>query len=273
VTRYVVPILVPPDAIQLSRRTKKDVRAAERAAQRMNAELKDDALMPFLLRGRQQNRAPVRRLSHRLVGHFSENRSDADRLGVHENDRSQDECVIAKRTHNDLARAIDRQDFSLFRNHLETVNASVRNLRTSELRTGSVTSIKDRNGAYWEFPSPDDAIDMIRQLFVYLCKGRDTPLVAACVAFCIVPSAHPFADGNGRTGRILLNQVLSMGLDQEIRYIPFKEISRTLDSTHVLYLRELRMTKRWEPMCSYLSSMILLYDVYQRDQMRRRASR
>ena len=44
--------------------------------------------------------------------------------------------------------------------------------------------------------------DLIRQLFLWLQKSKYHPLIKSCVFHYEFEFIHPFADGNGRTGRL-----------------------------------------------------------------------
>ena len=57
-------------------------------------------------------------------------------------------------------------------------------------------------------PSPDDLPTSIRDLEVYLNDSDDPPLVLAGLAHAQFETIHPFLDGNGRVGRLLITLVL-----------------------------------------------------------------
>ena len=50
------------------------------------------------------------------------------------------------------------------------------------------------------------------EFFEYLEKSEDVPLLKAAWAHMQFETIHPFADGNGRTGRALINQILASPL-------------------------------------------------------------
>ncbi|MDE0067648.1 MAG: Fic family protein [Acidimicrobiaceae bacterium] len=57
-------------------------------------------------------------------------------------------------------------------------------------------------------PSPDDLGTAIRDLEVYLNDSDDPPLVLAGLAHAQFETIHPFLDGNGRIGRLLITLLL-----------------------------------------------------------------
>lgn len=57
-------------------------------------------------------------------------------------------------------------------------------------------------------PSPEDLPDLMADLVAFLRRTDMPPLVQAAVAHAQLETIHPFADGNGRTGRALVHAVL-----------------------------------------------------------------
>ena len=57
-------------------------------------------------------------------------------------------------------------------------------------------------------PSPDDLGTAIHDLEIYLNEGDDPPLVLAGLAHAQFETIHPFLDGNGRVGRLLITLLL-----------------------------------------------------------------
>ncbi len=57
-------------------------------------------------------------------------------------------------------------------------------------------------------PSPDDLPVAIRDFEVFLNDSRDAPLVLAGLAHAQFETIHPFGDGNGRVGRLLVTLLL-----------------------------------------------------------------
>ena len=57
-------------------------------------------------------------------------------------------------------------------------------------------------------PSPDDLGKAIHDLEIYLNDSKDPPLVLAGLAHAQFETIHPFLDGNGRIGRLLITLLL-----------------------------------------------------------------
>lgn len=57
-------------------------------------------------------------------------------------------------------------------------------------------------------PPPDRVADLLMDLLAYVNADDHSPLVQAALAHAQFETIHPFADGNGRTGRALVHVVL-----------------------------------------------------------------
>ncbi len=79
-------------------------------------------------------------------------------------------------------------------------------LRTSWVRIGGVL------GGYpppaYVAPPADEVEPLLQDLLAYVNTTSHPPIVAAAVAHAQFESIHPFPDGNGRTGRALIQTVL-----------------------------------------------------------------
>lgn len=73
-------------------------------------------------------------------------------------------------------------------------------------------------------PNPTQINALISQLFVYINKNEEkSPLIQALLAHLIFEKIHPFLDGNGRVGRLLIQAVLkARGYDFSL-FIPCEE--------------------------------------------------
>jgi Fic family protein len=57
-------------------------------------------------------------------------------------------------------------------------------------------------------PPPDHVDDLVQDLIEYVNGDEHSPLVQAAIAHAQFETIHPFADGNGRTGRALIHVIL-----------------------------------------------------------------
>ena len=57
-------------------------------------------------------------------------------------------------------------------------------------------------------PPPENVPSLVDDLIVYMNSDNHSPLVQAGIAHAQFETIHPFADGNGRTGRALIHVVL-----------------------------------------------------------------
>ena len=82
--------------------------------------------------------------------------------------------------------------------------------------------------------------DLMNQLFTWLKQSKYHPLVKSCVFHYEFEFIHPFADGNGRTGRLWQSLILQKW-KEVFAWIPvetlvyaLKEISETHSQTNVV---------------------------------------
>ncbi len=73
-------------------------------------------------------------------------------------------------------------------------------------------------------PPPSEIQGYLKQLFAYINSQKEQfPLVRAFIAHLIFEKIHPFLDGNGRVGRLLIFSILqSKGYDFGL-HVPFEE--------------------------------------------------
>ena len=76
---------------------------------------------------------------------------------------------------------------------------------------GKYRSVQVRIGNHWP-PPPDRVPALMRELFNYVQEPQEHPLAQAAWAHRQFEMVHPFADGNGRTGRALVNRILQAPL-------------------------------------------------------------
>jgi len=65
-----------------------------------------------------------------------------------------------------------------------------------------------RGEAVHHAPPWDHVPFLMRDLFAWLKRTKDHPLVASCVFHCAFETIHPFPDGNGRMGRLWQTAIL-----------------------------------------------------------------
>ena len=81
------------------------------------------------------------------------------------------------------------------------------NLRNSQVWIGTARCRLDE--ASFVPPPPDRVLSLLSDLVDYLNHGDHTPVVKAAIVHAQFETIHPFADGNGRTGRALIQTVLA----------------------------------------------------------------
>lgn len=73
-------------------------------------------------------------------------------------------------------------------------------------------------------PSPSKVLQLLNKLLIYINSDKEKfPLITAFIAHLVFEKIHPFLDGNGRVGRLLIAAVLkSKGWDFTFT-VPFEE--------------------------------------------------
>ena len=90
--------------------------------------------------------------------------------------------------------------------------------------------------------------DMIK--FYYENKNKFHPFVIACLIHAKFVEIHPFEDGNGRTGRALMNWVL-MGADYPKLYIPVTKRQKYYEAI------DLHNAKKYKEYCNKLFEVMI----------------
>ena len=87
-----------------------------------------------------------------------------------------------------------------------------------------VSAIFNQAGiAIYMTPPPSQISKLLDDLLIYMNSEKNFPLIAAFVAHLIFEKIHPFLDGNGRVGRLLVSAILkSKGWDFTLT-VPFEE--------------------------------------------------
>ena len=97
-------------------------------------------------------------------------------------------------------------------------------------------------------PPPDKIMDLLSDLekFLHLEKGKMPTLIKAALAHMQFETIHPFLDGNGRLGRLLITFILCVEgvMQKPLLYLSlyFKK-NRQLYYDHLQLVRETPLTK------------------------------
>ena len=95
-------------------------------------------------------------------------------------------------------------------------------------------------------PSPDDLLAAIRDFEIFLNDSDDPPLVLAGLAHAQFETIHPFLDGNGRVGRLLITLLL---VERRVLARPLLYLSLFLKQNRIEYydrLDAIRTQGDWE---------------------------
>ncbi len=79
---------------------------------------------------------------------------------------------------------------------------------------GAFKQVENRAGST-EFVAPDLVVGTLGQGFD-LCRSLETPFQRAVFMMFLVAEVHPFADGNGRAARIMMNAELVVAGEERI---------------------------------------------------------
>jgi hypothetical protein len=121
-----------------------------------------------------------------------------------------------------------------------------------DFRTGPVYLVADANGAKVRFTHAGKVLPRIVELHGYLrLHVKKHPLLCALVALVAITNCHPFADGNGRTGRILFNGILTLSRSIDA-YFPLYEMFWCSGCGWEVRLRYTAFTRDWMPLCHYM---------------------
>jgi len=104
--------------------------------------------------------------------------------------------------------------------------------------------------------SPEQLPGGIEALFTFIGTGAQPPLLRTALAHLEFEALHPFEDGNGRVGRILVTLMLwKSGLISA----PHFYISRYFEEHKEDYIHLMRETSRtctWEPWCAFFLTAV-----------------
>jgi hypothetical protein len=127
-------------------------------------------------------------------------------------------------------------------------------------RRGPIATLPDQDGGRIVFPSPEDAHDLIKSLCAY-CNQRAQvyPFRCAMVCYAVIIQAHPFLDGNGRTGRYLFNQIIREVVRSDWD-LPIDSISQLSMPSFLLKIRRALYGADWGPLELYFYDAIRLWN-------------
>jgi Fic family protein len=94
---------------------------------------------------------------------------------------------------------------------------------SGRLRTEESAIFNQAGVAVYLTPAPQGIRTLLDELCVYVNETRDAPPVAGGVAHVWFEKIHPFADGNGRVGRLLSAYILKKGGYDFSGLVPFEQ--------------------------------------------------
>lgn len=95
---------------------------------------------------------------------------------------------------------------------------------SGQLRKESSAIFNQAGFAVYVPPPPSEIQGYLKQLFAFInMPNEQFPLVRACIAHLIFEKIHPFLDGNGRVGRLLIFSILQTKGYNFGLHIPFEE--------------------------------------------------
>lgn len=123
------------------------------------------------------------------------------------------------------------------------------------IRTVPVSIVNAATGEKIEdCPQPHALNDLLDDLWLWLDDTKDSnPFVRAFAFHFIAVSVHPFADGNGRTVRLMQHLLLLRGQQRIARFVPSETaIMRNRDQYYQV-LRQSRALGRLDPVLEFLA--------------------
>lgn len=103
---------------------------------------------------------------------------------------------------------------------------------------------------------PEMLNDGMEALFKYLADSKDTPLIKAAISHLEFEALHPFKDGNGRIGRMIITLLLwSSGLISQPHFYISGFFEEHKD-TYIDMMRNVSATNEWTPWCVFFLDAI-----------------
>ena len=124
-----------------------------------------------------------------------------------------------------------------------------------EFRTGKVGIY--RGEALVHMAPPAKRVpDLMRDLLDWLARGEVSPLVASCVFHYEFEFIHPFADGNGRMGRLWQTLILSQWRPL-LAYLPVETVIREQQAAYYQALAESDGAAEATPFVTFMLQALL----------------
>lgn len=98
--------------------------------------------------------------------------------------------------------------------------------------------------------SPEQLQDGMDALFAYLENSQDIPLVKAAISHVEFEALHPFKDGNGRIGRMIITLLL---WQSKVISAPYFYISGFFEEHKDIYIDKMRMVSENDDWTSWIS--------------------
>jgi len=125
------------------------------------------------------------------------------------------------------------------------------------VRSAPIATDPDAGGVRIVFPPSDTLHGRLGRLHHYIRHSEGPTVMAAAVALVAITNAHPFIDGNGRSGRVLFNLV--MNRDQRhlgAVAIPLHAIGNRPPGNLTLYMRGAELRGDWGSLLNFLFKAI-----------------
>ncbi len=104
--------------------------------------------------------------------------------------------------------------------------------------------------------SPEQLTGGIEALFAFIGAGPQPPLLRTALAHLEFEALHPFEDGNGRVGRILVTLMLwKSGLISAPHFYISRYFEEHKDD-YIHLMRETSRTRTWEPWCAFFLTAV-----------------
>jgi len=104
-------------------------------------------------------------------------------------------------------------------------------------------------------PQAERVSQLMRQLFDWLNETEVHPLISSCVFHYEFEFIHPFADGNGRMGRLWQTLILSKW-QSVFSYIPVESLVYQNQDAYYLAIRQSTQTSESTPFIEFMLEMI-----------------